>query len=113
MARPKTEKAKLKTEWLGFRLSIAERETIDTAAAKVDLLPSEYVRRCALNGTVRVVADKRKADPALMLNLLAIGNNLNQIARKLNATDNAPANLEDTITILQELLRKAGQGYDS
>ena len=113
MARPKTEQSKLKTAWLGIRLSIAEREAIDNAAAKVALKPSEYVRRCALNGTVRVIHDKRKADPALMLNLLAIGNNLNQIARKLNATDNAPANLEETITVLHDLLKTAGQGYDS
>jgi hypothetical protein len=113
MARPKTEKAKQRAEWFGFRLTLAERETINSAAANVGLSPSEYVRRCAFNGTVRVIHDKRKADPALMLNLLAIGNNLNQIARKLNATDRTAANLDDTIIILQELLNKVGQGYDS
>ena len=112
MARPK----KPDNEQLGnftVRLSAKDRAIIDTAAEKAGVTPSEYIRLCAIRGTVRVIHDKNKADPALMLHLLAIGNNLNQIARKLNATDRAPANLDDTIFILRGLLTKAGQGYDS
>ena len=97
MARPKIEEDKKRGAWLGLRLTADEREQIDSAAAKVGLSPSEYGRRCALRGTVRVVSDERKHDPELLRSLLAIGNNLNQIARKLNATDQVPANLTDTL----------------
>jgi uncharacterized protein (DUF1778 family) len=96
MARPKTaEGAGLRN--FTVRLSVADRKEIEAAAAHIGLNPSEYVRRCALKKSVRVVPDERKPDPDLLRSLLAIGNNLNQIARKLNATDQAPANLNDAL----------------
>ena len=104
-----------KTEWLGFRLTPADLEKIKTAAEKVSLSPSEYVRLCAENGTIRVIPDKRKADPALLGSLLAVGNNLNQMQKKFNSTGTAPvpAALETALTELRGLLTKAGEGYGS
>jgi hypothetical protein len=108
MARPK-QHANENREPFSIRLSAAERETIGSEAKKLGLSPSEYVRLCALRGTVRIVSGSRKADPALMLNLLAIGNNLNQIARKMNAEGRAPDHLEETLSVLRDLLTEAGK----
>lgn len=113
MARPKKAEKEQRNAWLGVRLSAAERGQIENEAAKLELTASDYVRRCAIRGTVRVIHDKRKADPQLVLNLLAIGNNLNQIARKLNMTDRVPANLNDTLAVLRDLLTQLGKGDGS
>jgi uncharacterized protein (DUF1778 family) len=97
MARPTMNDNERRNEIISFRLTDDEAAELETAAAKAGLLSSDYVRVCALKGTVRIVPDERKPDPELLRSLLAIGNNLNQIARKLNATDQAPANLSDAL----------------
>lgn len=104
MARPKTaDGAALRN--FTVRLSDDDRAQIEETAANIGLNPSEYVRMCALKKTVRIVSDRKKADPELLRSLLAIGNNLNQIARKLNATDRTPANLDDAITVFNAFMR--------
>jgi len=120
MARPKLNDNERRNDVISFRLTEAEAVQLEEAAAKAGLLPSDYARACALKKTVRTVPDERKPDPDLLRSLLAIGNNLNQIARKLNATDQAPANLSaalDTFTAFMkahlpprdESLRHAGK----
>jgi len=96
MARPKAAEGEGLRNFT-VRLSDDDRAQIEKTAANIGLTPSEYVRRSALNKTVRTVPDERKPDPDLLRSLLAIGNNLNQIARKLNATDQVPANLNDAL----------------
>jgi hypothetical protein len=104
VGRPKQDETKTRGVF-SFRLNKSEREKIDASAASIGLSSSEYVRMCALNGRVRVVQDNRKTDPELLRSLLAIGNNLNQIARKINTTERIPANFEDVITLFESFMR--------
>jgi Bacterial mobilisation protein (MobC) len=113
MARPKKAEGDHRDQWLGFRVSASELEAIEREADRLKLSQSDYLRHCATKRTLRVVADSKKADPVLIGHLLAIGNNLNQIARKLNSTDRVPDNLNETLQIVQRLLIEAGKGYDS
>lgn len=90
MARPKTPEDD-RLENFTVRISKKDRATIEANAEKIGLAPSEFMRVSALKRTVRVVQDSKKADPALLGALSAIGNNLNQIAERFNETRRAPA----------------------
>ena len=63
------------------RLSAAEREQIEEKAHLLNLTPSDYARACLLQGTVKIVREEGH-DPEKVRALLAIGNNLNQMARR-------------------------------
>ena len=89
MARP-TKPDDERLENFTVRLSKKDRATIEANAGKIGLSPSEFLRVSGLRGTVRVVKDGRKADPALLNGLIAVGNNLNQIAHRANETKEAP-----------------------
>lgn len=67
---------------VNVRLTIAEYDDIAAEAAKANLSVSDFLRRAALNQ--RVVVPKTLADAALIKELNAIGNNLNQISRAAN-----------------------------
>jgi uncharacterized protein (DUF1778 family) len=105
MARPKLNDNERRDDVVSFRLTETEAAGLEEAAAKAGLSLSDYARACALKNTVRIVSDRKKADPELLRLLLAIGNNLNQIARKLNATDRTPANLDDAIAVFNAFMR--------
>lgn len=111
--RPQKTDATKKDKIISFRLTPAEFEKITDAAKAADITPQDYARQAALKGTVRIIQDKRKTDPALITHLLAIGNNLNQMAKKYNATCTAPAPaaLETALTELRGLLTQAGENY--
>lgn len=81
--RPKLAPDERRDERLsGLRLTVAERVFVEEQAAAAGLGVSEYARRRLLGHTVapaRTVADDR-----LLMELNAIGNLLNQIARALH-----------------------------
>lgn len=67
---------------INVRLTIAEHDDIAAEAAKANLSVSDYIRRTALNH--RVIVPKSLADAALIREINAIGNNVNQISRAAN-----------------------------
>lgn len=107
MARPRSNPAHRRRSY-SLRLSDAEHALISAFARKAGLDRSAYIRLCALRGTLRIVSVPTPIDPHLLRNLILIGNNLNQIARQLNATGRRPANLDAVLDILNNLLAEAG-----
>jgi uncharacterized protein (DUF1778 family) len=83
MARPPKDPETARTERLNLRLTVAERDQIDTAAARLGVTPTDYARRAALR--YRLPPPRAQADPALIAQVRAVGVNLNQIARAYNS----------------------------
>lgn len=109
MGRPRKEEHERLYNFT-VRLSAADRLEITRKAKQAGVSRSEYLRLCAVYGTLQMIS---AADPALLRNLLAIGNNLNQIARRLNTSDRESAHLDATLSVLGELLDEARGSYGS
>lgn len=73
---------------LGVQLTPTERDELEAAAARQGATISTYARELLFRRSAAVVAATRRNPEAkaLMRELSAIGNNLNQIARHLNTT---------------------------
>lgn len=65
-----------------MKLSYEELEKLKNDSAKAGITKSEYVRRLIMNYVIKEKPDDRFYD--VMMQLTAIGNNLNQIAHKAN-----------------------------
>lgn len=77
------------TNFTDFIHSLIEREVMQDAAS-VQQHPEEIKPvRTKVKTVVEVVKRYQKTDPALLLELAKIGNNINQIARALNIIKNA------------------------
>lgn len=91
MARPKKHPEEKRSERFNLRFTVAEREHIATQAQLAGLEPTEYLRRRSLGYEVPTKGAQR-TDPGLVtevnrlaLELSALGNNANQIARSKNS----------------------------
>jgi len=106
MARPRLEETRSN---YSIRLSSAERREVEQRAALLGLKPTAYIRKCIVQGTVRVVQEEGH-DPAKVRALVAIGNNLNQIARRMNASEaEAPPQLGALLEAIQEIVTESGR----
>lgn len=77
-------KSEQKATQINLRLSESEAEAIRNRAQASGLSLSAYMRRCALSGAPSLVLDTRELKP-FYTELRRCGNNVNQIARALNA----------------------------
>ena len=95
-----------------IRLTIAELEHIRAQASAAGVTVAEYVRRRSLS--LPVQPRTSLADARLLHELSAIGNNLNQIARHLNAGRERldPANLGQVRNELAQVLQQVGAAFD-
>ncbi len=91
MARPTKHPDEKRSQRFNLRFTVAELEHVETQAAIAGLEPHDYLRRRALGYEVPSAATRR-ADPGLVtelnklgLELAAIGNNANQLARDVNS----------------------------
>ena len=77
-----------RTEFVGFQLTPSERDELETAATEQGASLSAYARELLFRRSAAVVAATRRNPEAraLMQELNALGNNLNQIARHLNSS---------------------------
>ena len=95
MARyAKSDTGERRTAQLRLQLTPAERALLETGATAAGTHLSQYIRELCLRrlGAVATVA-RTKRNPearALMRELTAIGNNLNQLARIANTTNAMP-----------------------
>ncbi|MBS1169987.1 MAG: putative mobilization protein [Burkholderiaceae bacterium] len=91
---------------VSFRLSAADHAEYEKLIAASSLRPSEFFRSVILNHQVEIVV--RKADATSIKRLLflsnKISNNLNQIARRLNADNLAGVISEQTYRLALEEL---------
>jgi len=109
MARPRKAQPEQKTRFLGFRGTLEDEADIKAKAALLKLPPSEYMRRCSRQGPAKVIYEEGH-DPEKVRALLAVGNNLNQIARHLNATGQIdPTELHEVLAMVRAFLTEAGQ----
>lgn len=107
MARPRLAETDLRENFT-VRLSTAERAAVEERARLLKLTPSDYARACLVQGTVNIVREDGH-DPETVRALLAIGNNLNQIARRLNASGETPPLLLEVLETVRAVLSEAGR----
>ena len=92
------------TNFTDFIHSLIEREVMQDAAS-VQQHPEEIKPvRIKVKTVVEVVKRYQKTDPALLLELAKIGNNINQIARALNIIKNADPQEQRKLDIFSILL---------
>ena len=82
MARPKKKHTERRTEQTKERWTVAEVEHLNQQAALAGITRAEYIRRCALGQ--RVSAKASAMDPAFILAVNQVGNNVNQLARSVH-----------------------------
>jgi hypothetical protein len=85
IANDNTEKTRTKTV-PPLRVFAWELAAIDANAKAANLSRSAYMRRVSIEG--KVVVQQSNHDKELLRLLLAIGNNLNQIAKKVHLIEN-------------------------
>jgi hypothetical protein len=108
----KTYTGERRTVHLGVQLTPSERAELERAAAEAGALLSQYVRELCLRRTpeaATVGGARRHPDAKLLLpQLVAIGNNLNQLARVANTTRHAPqlAELRATVEVLKAAMAR-------
>ena len=77
------------TNFTDFIHSLIEREVMQNAITVKQPKEEQKKPRLKVKTVIEVVKRYQKTDPALLLELSKIGNNLNQIARALNIIKNA------------------------
>lgn len=105
--RPKKADGSLKDSHVIVRVSLVEKAAIQDAAAAAGVSASEYLRSLALDAPLPAVA--RSADPALLAELNAIGNNLNQLARSVHRGSAFQAYWKEIGKELEAVLAKAAR----
>jgi hypothetical protein len=109
MARPKLEITRDRQFNIG--LTAIEYEALHRRAASAGMRPVDYARARLFSELFRSRAAAPAAhhlDPLVMVALSRIGNNLNQIAHKLNLRpEPAPPSLEPALRELRQFLRRA------
>lgn len=122
MARPQKEDILKKSRKIDFRLNETEYDIIESRAAQAGMTVSEFVRHQALHGkfTVRysLCADNNELRQILM-ELRAIGNNLNQVARYFHLGGIHSGEIRETIyqsidelMAMREIISKLAGDYD-
>ncbi len=108
--RPKLNEHERRSETLRARVTLAEQEYAEQQAAIAGLGVSEYVRRRTLDYVVPAGTGRRSVDPSLVvelnrlgLELKAIGQNANQIARSVNAGRPSRISWDAVIARIMEL----------
>lgn len=105
--RPSVDELVRRQDTLATKVSGAERALILAKADQAGMTVSTYLREIAKSGRVspRIVKSPASADPALLMQLIPIGNNLNQIAHSLNAMRGyVPADLHKNLSWLGRIL---------
>lgn len=89
------------TNFTDFIHSLIQREVMQDAVTVRQSQDEEKQPRTKIKTVVEVVKRYQKTDPALLLELSKIGNNINQIARALNIIKNADAQEQRKLDIFQ------------
>lgn len=101
--RKPVSEAEARSRVLSIRLQPDEAARLTAIATKAGMSESEYVRRSLRSSRV-VVAKTPETDVALVRELIAQGNNLNQITRAVNRTRGIPAGTVEAIEKIHALL---------
>ncbi len=112
MARPRQQE--IRDRQLNIKLTASELEFLRRRAAAERLRPGEY-GRARLLAEWRVVEARVAAephlDPLFQVQLSRLGNNLNQIARRLHSIgEPGPATLEPLLQEIRSLINRSQAG---
>jgi len=102
MAAEKREKI------IKIRVSATEFQQLE--ANKTCKSLATYMREIALNPNVDMFA--KKADDDLILQLSKIGNNVNQIARRIHQGDWGPSDKNDILSCLKDVTKEMAEFHD-
>lgn len=109
--RPVKQPNERRRAQMNIRLTLAEAEHIRAQAAATGLTEAEYVRRAAIGLAVKPV--RARADAALLSELNAIGNNVNQLARAVHRGRGLPPYWQAIAGRLTTLLDEVASRYGS
>jgi hypothetical protein len=99
-----------RSEQVKTRFTIAEIDHLRSEANKAGMTLADYVRRCSLQ--MRVIEKAGGPTPQVISELVRIGNNLNQIARALNAYKQpVPLYLTEALAKFDEILDQVAAAY--
>ena len=112
MGRPEKHPDEKRTERHNLRFTIAEMNHVRAQADAAGLDVAEYIRRRAVGYVAPAGTGRRGADPRLIGELNALGNNVNQLARAVHRgsrfTDQWEALAQRVGEILERLLLDEG-----
>ena len=106
MARPRLGEAERRTRTIGVRVTEAEETELRERAQAARLSMGAYLRRRALGQRVRLGAAELRLGAAELRELNRIGVNLNQMVRAMNSGAAAPAETQEAVERVGELVAK-------
>ena len=109
LGRPRKSPDELRTAEVRTFLTIAEKQKLSDDAATAGMRPAEYVRQLIAGHRPKAMATK-SCDPRLLLELNAIGNNLNQAVRDMHAGSERKHDWEQLRDLLEAVLEKVVSG---
>lgn len=109
--RPVKQPNERRCSQMNIRLTLAEAEYIRVQAAVAGLTEAEYMRRAATELAVKPA--RARADAALISELNAIGNNVNQLARAVHRGRDFPPFWKAIAGRLTTLLDEVAARYGS
>lgn len=115
--RPELSPEERRTERFNLRFTVSEKRKIQRDADLAGLSAHEYLRRRGLEH--RVVPSGARVDPGLVtelnrlaLEISALGNNVNQIARSLNARRRVRHDWDATVEAIEALSQRATEALE-
>ena len=109
LGRPRKSPDDLRTEEVRTFLTMSEKQRLSDDATTAGLRPAEYVRQLIAGHRPNARASK-SCDPRLLLELNAIGNNLNQAVRDMHAGSERKHDWEQLRDLLETVLEKVVSG---
>jgi hypothetical protein len=102
--RSPSDQAERRTAFVGFQVTPTERAELDERAASAGVKLSDYVRAAALGYRLNV---RNPLTEKALFELGAIGNNLNQLARRVNTTERLdPEELANALRLWREMVAR-------
>ena len=93
---------------ISFRLHEADYARVAYQAAVIDLRVNELARmRTLQNDQQIIIQQNRTYDPVLITQLIALGNNLNQMVKRLHMTDRVSPYVEALCFKIEQLIDAA------
>lgn len=119
MARPKKHPLERRLASVRCDLTLAEKRYVQQQCAQAGLSEAEYTRRRVLGFAVKAAAAPARFDPALVseinrlaLQLSALGNLANQVARACHTDRRLPAGYGELPSRIKRLLRLVEQALE-
>ena len=103
MARPKKNIKSIKSIQVNVRFTVDQFLLVSDSAHSLGIETTEYIRRKS-SGQVMPRAKINKTDRAVFVELSRIGNNLNQITKKVHIGAHTPKQLQNQLIELKKAL---------